>query len=210
LIKIINAIVNVETPANTPSIMLIKFSGQIVDEFYIPSFILNKGDIVIIQLPNGMYFRPVELKMIDMLTGKQHNDLIEIKTPLKYVEHIAERSFWYRLFPMTVGGYLDKYANKSNSIYKTIYTIKWITSKTKINTLAGNPRRQLSLYTTLSWTNNIIFDLAGVDPQGGQQIYNFVKTIVQSGGSAILFDCSDEFKDNCTTFIKAKYLDDPN
>jgi len=188
--------------------MLIKFSEQTVDKFYIPTFILTKGDIIIIQLPNGPYFRPVELKMIDMLTGKQHNELLEINTPLKYVEHITEKSFWHRLFPMTVGGYLDKYANKSNPVYKTIYNTKWITPKTKIQTLAGNPRRQLSLYATLSWTDKIIFDLAGVDPQGGQQIYNFVKTIVQSGGSAILFDYTDEFKDDCTRFIKAKYLGD--
>ncbi|MBS0027704.1 hypothetical protein ACTJJ0_03480 [Chitinophaga sp. 22321] len=186
--------------------MLTKFSEQTVDNFYFPSFILTKGDIIIIHLPCGPYFRPVELKMIDILTGKQYNDLIEINTPLKYVEHIAEKSFWHRFFPLTVGGYLDKYANKSNPVCNMIYNTKWITPKTKIQTLAGTPRRQLSLYATLSWTDKIIFDLAGVDPQGGQQIYNFVKTVVQSGGSAILFDYTDEFKDDCTRFIKAQYL----
>lgn len=188
--------------------MLTKFSEQIVDNCYIPAFTLSMGDIIIIQLPNGPYFRPIELKMIDILTGKQPNDKIEIIKPSKYVEHIVERSFWYRLFPMTVGGYLDKYANKSNPIYKTIYDTKWITPKTKIEILAGNPRRQLSIYATLSWTNNIIFDLGGVEPQGGQQIYSIVKAVVKSGGSAILFDNNDEFRNDCTRFIETKYLRD--
>jgi hypothetical protein len=195
-------------PAVKPTTMLIMFSEQIVDKFLVPSFILSKGDILIIKFPNVPYFRPVELKMIDMLTGKQHNDLIKINTPLKYVEHIVEKSFWYRFFPMTVGGYLDKYANKSNPIYKTIYESKWITAKTQIQTIPGNPRRQLSLYATLSWTNNIIFDFSGVDPHGGQQIYSFVKAVTQSGGSAILFDFTDDFKNDCTIFIEAKYLGD--
>jgi hypothetical protein len=199
---------NIGFSAIKPIIMMIKFSEQTVDKFLIPSFILNKDDIIIIQLPNGPYFRSVELKMINMLTTKQHTHLIEINTALRYVEHIAENSFWHRIFPVTVGGYLKKYANKFNPVCEKIYETKWIKPKTKIQTLAGNPRRQLSLYATLSWTDNIIFDFLGVDPQGAQQIYNFVKTIVKSGGSAILFDTNDAFKSDCTEFIEAKYTGD--
>ena len=126
----------------------------------------------------------------------------------KYAEHFKENWFRYHFLPMTVGTYLNKYANKANPVYKRIYDIPWMTPKIKVQTLAGNPRRQLSIFKTLSWTSNLIFDLAGVDPQGGQDIYSFVKTIVEHGGSAVLFDWSDEFKHDCTTFIQAEYLGD--
>ncbi|NII26928.1 hypothetical protein HB364_17695 [Pseudoflavitalea sp. X16] len=186
--------------------MLVQFHEQTVDDFLIPSFALKKGEIVIVQLPNGPFFHPLELALIDIITGKTVNEKVEIISPLRYVEHVKESWFRYHFLPITVGTYLDKYANKANPVYKKIYDIKWMTPKTKVQALAGNPRRQLSLYTTLSWTSDIIFDLAGVDPQGGQDIYNFVKTVVQSGGSAILFDYSDEFKNDCTAFIQVQYL----
>lgn len=188
--------------------MHLQFHQQTVDNFLIPSFSLTKGEIVIINLPNGVFFRPVELILIDIFTGKTYNDRVDIQAPFKYAEHFRENWFRSRFLPMTVGTYLDKNANKTNQVYKKIYEIPWMTPKIKIQTLAGNPRRQLSIYTTLSWTSNLIFDLAGVDPQGGRDIYEFVKTAVQQGGSAILFDWSDEFKNDCTAFIQAQYLGD--
>ncbi|MFT3679939.1 MAG: hypothetical protein QM791_06680 [Ferruginibacter sp.] len=188
--------------------MLLQFHQQTVDNFLIPSFSLTKGEIVIINLPNGSFFRPIELTLIDIFTGKTSNDKIDIEASFKYAEHFRESWFRGHFFPMTVGTYLNRNANKTNPVYKKIYDMPWMTPKIKVQTLAGNPRRQLSIYTTLSWTSNLIFDLAGVDPQGGQDIYDFVKTIVQQGGSAILFDWSDEFKNDCTTFTQAEYLGD--
>jgi ABC-type multidrug transport system ATPase subunit len=67
------------------------------------------------------------------------------------------------------------YANK-------IYEIDWITPKTKINNLPGKSRKQLSLYSTLSKTNNIMLDLIGVDPLGAKEIYEIVKNEVLRGG----------------------------
>lgn len=186
--------------------MLLQFHQQAIDSFLIPSFSLRKCEIAIIQLPNGPFFRPVELALIDIITRKTVNEKIEVLSSFKYAEHFKESWFRYHFFPVTVGNYLNKYANKANPVHKKIYDMEWMTSKTKMRTLAGTPKRQLSIYATLSWTNNLIFDMVGVDPQGGQSIYYFVKTVVQSGGSAILFDYSDEFKDDCTTFVQAKYL----
>ncbi len=186
--------------------MLLQFHQQTVDNFLIPSFSLTEGEIVIINFPNSSFFRPAELILIDILTGKISNDRVDIKASFKYAEHFQQSWLRDHFLPMTVGSYHDKYANKTNPVYKKIYDIPWMTPKIKVQTLAGNPRRQLSVYTTLSWSSNIIFDLAGVDPQGGQYIYNFIKNIVRQGGSAILFQCSNEFKNDCTKFIQAQYL----
>lgn len=188
--------------------MLLQFHQQTVDDFLIPSFRLTKGEIVIIQIPNKPFFYSVERTLIGILTGKTPNDKVEILSTFKYAAHFKESWFRGRFLPMTVGTYLNKNANKSNPVYKRIYDIPWMTPKIKVQTLADTPRRQLSIYATLSWTSNLIFDLAGVDPQGGQDIYDFVKTIVQQGGSAILFDWSNGFKNDCTAFVQAEYLGD--
>jgi len=183
--------------------MLIDFHDQTVGGFLIPSFTLSEGDIVVIQLPNGPYFYPLSRALIELFTGKTSNKNVQVFTPLSYAEHVQERGLWYRLFPLTVGAWLDKTANQSSPFYKEIYKIAWMKPKIKVSTLAGTVRRKLSIYSTLSWTKNIVFDLPGVDPQGGQEIYRIVKAVVQSGGAAILLDAYNEFESECATFIKA-------
>ena len=180
--------------------MLLKFKEQIIDNFLIPSFAIDKGEIVVIELPNVPFFYSTSNKIIKSLTDSEKN-----KVSFKYVEHIKE-SFWNYFFPMTVEDYLKKTSNKSSPFSLKIYETDWIKPKTKINTLAGKYRKQLSLFSTLSHTNTIILDLIGVDPQGGNEIYEFIKTMAKSGGSIILLDNFDEFKNDCTKYVKCKYL----
>jgi len=45
--------------------------------------------------------------------------------------------------------------------------------------------------------------MPALDPRGGEEIYRMVKTIVQSGGAAILIDSYDDFESDCTRLIKA-------
>ncbi|MFD1145489.1 hypothetical protein ACFQ4C_30465 [Larkinella insperata] len=186
--------------------MLINFREQRIDNFIIPSFTLSKGELVIIRLPNGPLFRPFVVVLTKLLTGKTQSDPVELIAPLRYVEHFKESWFRHQFFPMTVGRYIAKYANQTNLLYKEVYAIDQITPQMKVQNLAGTQRLQLSLYTTLSWTRDIVFDLAGIDPQGGQVIYHFVKEMVKAEGAAVLLDWTDEFKDDCTRFIPATYL----
>lgn len=193
-------------PQASSTAMLLKFNEQVIDNFLIPAFTLSKGEIVIIRLPNGPLTYALQLALVKMLTGKTANDKVKITSPLTFVEHFKESRFKSRFFPMTIGAYHRRYADQANPVYKKIFETHWITSHTKVKTLAGNLRKKLALYTTLSHTNHIIFDLAGVDPQGAQDIFGYVKTIVNNGGSAILLNYWDGFQNECTTFIKAGYL----
>ena len=186
--------------------MLVRFSEQVVDDYLFPSFTLAKGEIVIIRLPNAPIVYNLQSEIRKILTGEVDNDHIEIISPLNFVDHFKQNRLSSYFFPTTIGRYHRKYANKLNSIYKMIYDVEPVTPRTKVASLAGNARKRLSLYTTLSWTNNIIFDLMAVDPQGGVDIYNFVKTVVKSGGAAILFDQFGEFQNDCTTFVEAKHI----
>ncbi|MEL1242986.1 hypothetical protein AAEO56_01820 [Flavobacterium sp. DGU11] len=183
--------------------MLIKFEEQIIDNYLIPEFTLSAGEIVVINL-HGHFYDLIK-KLNDLLASKVTSNKVQITVPLTYAPHIKFNRFWHFLFPMTVGKWINRHADKSNPIYKKIYeNDDWLTSKTNIDNLAGSPRRFLSVCCTLSKTNTIIFDLAGVDPVGGKQIYELVKAEVEKGGAAILYDICNEFRNDCTTYLEAK------
>lgn len=186
--------------------MIVNFKEQVIDNLLIPSFTLTKGEIVVILLPSGPFFYPLSQEIIKILTGKITNENTTTDGTLKYADYLKEGFFRRYLFPTTVSSYHNKYANKSNPIYKKIFEKDWIKPKTKFKMLSGVDKRWLTIYTTLSWTNNIIFDLPGIGPQTGKDIYSYVKTVVNHGGSAILIDYNDEFKNDCTTFVEAQYL----
>jgi hypothetical protein len=186
--------------------LLIKFNKQIIGDFLVSSFSVKSGNIAIIQFPNGPYFYPHMMAMKDIFTGKTFKDGVDIASPFTYADHIKLTGFRNRFFPLTVGSYLEKHANKESPLATKIYEYSFITPKTRINTIPGNPRRKLAVYTALSRTSRIIFDLAGVDPIGGQEIYNTVKGVVEGGGAAVLIDYSDEFKNDCNVFVRPQYI----
>ncbi|OOQ59203.1 hypothetical protein BC343_29015 [Mucilaginibacter pedocola] len=143
-------------------------------------------------------------ELVGLLTGKIKSDKVRLLSTFTYADHIRKfKRFW---IPITVNSYLKRHANPANSIYEKAFIDPRVRRKTKIVSLPGNLRRELAIYTVLSNTNNIIFDLAGVDHEGGVTIYNNVKEAIDVGGAAILIDTCDEFKNDCTTFVKAEYL----
>ncbi|HTJ53211.1 MAG TPA: hypothetical protein VL443_27340 [Cyclobacteriaceae bacterium] len=185
---------------------MIQSTGISIDNFYIPPFTLDKGEIVIIQLPNGPYFEELLFKLVDILTDKIKNENIEIGTALRFIEQVNE-GYWRTLFfPSTVKRYIRKHSNPGNDVATTIYEFDGINQNTKISKLPGTQRKLLSLWTTFSWTDKIIFDLRGIDPLGGQRIYDLMKKLVGNSGAAILIDYNDEFKDNCTRLVKFELI----
>jgi hypothetical protein len=163
---------------------------------------VDKGDIVVVQLPDGPYFYGLLLRLVDILTGKIKNDTIELKDEFRFVEHIKESRWTSIVYPLTVERYIKKYGNLNSDLTKKIYELEKVRPSTKINSLPGSPRKLLSLLTTFSWTDKIIFDLVGVGPTGGQRIFDLVKSQVDKSGAAILIDSYDEFKNDCSKFVK--------
>lgn len=76
----------------------------------------------------------------------------------------------------------------------------------RVHTLAGTPRKMLTLYATLSKAGDIIFDLAGTDPKGTEQVYDIVKDSVKNGGSAILLDSCADMKQDCTRYLEVEFF----
>lgn len=182
--------------------MLIKNNGIEAKGFIVPAFELNEKEIVVIRFFNDSDFYETEMYLKDIFTGKISNENVIINTQFTFVEHIKGPTLRNIFYPVTVGKYLKKYADMDHHYSSKIYEEKWITKKTKLNNLGGTARKLLSLYATLSQTNNIVLDLVGLDPENIRKIYEIVKDNVKKGGSAILFDYSDDMKNDCTTYIE--------
>lgn len=143
------------------------------------------------------------LKRIFVRKTKDVN--VVVHKSLTFVEHFIEPKLRRLFYPVTVGEYLKKNANLDNPYTTKIHEIEWINKNTKVNTLSGNPRRLLSLYATLSKTNNIVFDLVAQDPKGAQKTYKIVKDVVKNDGLAIVLDCFEDLKNDCTKYIELQW-----
>jgi hypothetical protein len=185
--------------------MIVESKGIQIGEYFIPPFELRDGELIVICLYGGAHFDALKTELVDILTGKKRNANVNIFRPMTFVEHFKESRLRRLFYPVTVGEYLNRNANSNSNFATKIYDIDWISKGTKVNTLAGNPRRQLSLYSTLSKTTDIVFDLVGQDPQGALEIYQLVKDTVRNGGSAIFIDWTDEMKNDCTNFITIEW-----
>lgn len=185
--------------------MLIENKGIRTDTFYIPPFDLNVGEIVVLNLFNGQHFFETKMFLKDIFCGKTKEENIVVHKELTFVEHLIEPKLRQLIYPITVGEYLKKNAILDSPYATKIYDNEWINEKTKVNTLAGTPKRLLSLYATLSKTDNIVFDIAGQDPKGAEEIYEIVKDVVKKGGAAILLDCFEDMKNDCTKYIELQW-----
>lgn len=185
--------------------MIVESKGIKTDTYYIPPFELRDGELVVIYLYGGAHYHDLKTELVNLFTGKTRNDNVTIFRPLAFVEHFKESAFRRLFYPVTVGEYLSKNAKSNNHFATKIYDIDWISEKTKVNTLAGNVRKLLCLYSTLSNTKDIVFDLVEQDPQGALETYKIVKDTIRKGGSAILLDWTDDMKEDCTHFITIEW-----
>lgn len=152
-----------------------------------------------IRIPGGYKFYDTVQRLVAIIRG--------LNPDFGYAEHPKFESFLKRLFAPTVGKYLRDSGNNVR-LRDRINQIDGITPKTKVGSLAGFQRRLLSVCRTLTFTKNIIVDLAGVDPGGGTEIFALLRNNAKKKGAVILVDHCDEFKDSCSKFIVAERIAD--
>ena len=185
--------------------MIIENKGIKTDTFYIPPFNLQEGEVVVLYLHNCPDSYDAQMVLKNIFCGIVKDKDVIIHKKLKFVEHFKESRFRYYFYPITVGEYLRKRSDLNSPFSIKIFETQWITNKTKVNTLPGNPRRLLSLYATLSKTKNIVFDLLGQDPEGVEFAFKMVKEAVKSGGSAILLYNFNGLKEHCAKYIELEW-----
>jgi len=187
--------------------ILIKSNGITFRNFYIPPFELFEGEIIVICIYGGEHFFDLEMHLKSIFEGKIQDENVVVNQKLSFVEYIRESEFRRIIHPITVKEYLKKHANLSNHYASKIFDIEWIKPQTKINQLPGNPKKHLSLYSTLSKSNNIMLDIIGQDPKGVIETFKIIEKETQNGGSAIIFDNFDDLKNYCFKYIKLQLLE---
>lgn len=186
--------------------MILENKGIKTDSFYVPPFDLYEGEVAVLYLWNGGYYYDTEMFLKDIFCGIAKNKNVIVYKKMTFVERFKESNFRRIFYPTTVGEYLRKNANLDDPFSKKIFEEEWITNKTKVNTLNDNTsRRLLFIYATLSKTKDIVFDMAGVGPEGAKLIFKMVKEVVETGGSAILLDGFDDMKQHASKFVELEW-----
>ncbi len=189
--------------------MLIESKGIALGKLYVPPFTVSAGEFIVLNLGNGAHYLDLVKHLSEILAGKETHENVRVHQPLTFVEHFRESRFRRNFRPITVGEYARKCGNLQiiqQVRAEALFYDGIVESETKINTLEGTPRKLLSLFASLSRTNLIVFDLAGVAPYGAQRICEIVKQHVEDGGTAVLLDQFDEMKADCTRFIVVELL----
>ncbi|MES2515639.1 MAG: hypothetical protein V4580_15900 [Bacteroidota bacterium] len=188
--------------------MLLESKGIQLNVGFIPSFDLNEGEIVVLYLYGGGHYYPTKRELIKVLTGEIDNASLQRTNTLKLVEIFFESKLRRLFSPISVDEYIKKNSNPDNSIAEEFYNFPHsnydmleVGKKTRVNSLEGTSKKALTLYSALSHSKYIIFDLDGISRKGSRQIYEIIKQKAREGGAAILIDWSEEFKYDCSKFI---------
>ena len=182
--------------------MIAKCDGLKIGKFLIPAFELNEGELVGLYLYNGTHLYDLEMELVEIFTGQKTHEGVKLNEPLMFVEHFKESKIRSLLFPTTVQKYLSYKERKNTEELERIYDIEYIKPNTRVITLAGNPRKWLSLFATLSHLDKIIFDLVGQDPVGAEKTLDYVREFTKRGGAAILLAHFDESEAECSKFYR--------
>lgn len=185
--------------------MIAKCDGIQIGKFRIPPFELHEGEFISICLFGGAHFYDLEMEFVKLLTRQEDKPNLTMYHKMHFVERFQESTLKGFFSPITVEKYIRKYGKIGSKELKRIYEINdYIKPNTKVNTLALNPRKWLSLFTTFSNSKNIVFDLTGQDPVGAERTIDIVNEYVSNGGAAILLDNFDDPEIKCTKFIKVE------
>src|SRR5688572_17634330 len=121
--------------------MILESKGIKTDRYYIPPFELQEGEIVVINLYGGAHYYDLKTELVDIFTGRTKHASVNILRPLTFVKHFIEPAFRRIFYPVTVSDYLKRNANEKSHFATKIYDNKYITKKTKVQSLAGDSRK---------------------------------------------------------------------
>lgn len=67
--------------------MQLENKGLTIDNFFIPPFTIDKGEILTIYMFGGAHFFPLEKKLADIFTGKVNNDNVKIYGQFHFIKN---------------------------------------------------------------------------------------------------------------------------
>lgn len=187
--------------------VVLENKGIKTDTYYIPPFTLYEGEIVVLYLYNGKHLYDAEIFLRDIFCGKTKHESVILYRKMTFVEYFKRSYFRDTFFPLTVKRYLKRNANLKSPLSQKIFEDKWkwITPETRLKKIPGTPKKLLTLYATLSKSNNIVFDLGALDDEGYEYSFKIVEGIVKDGGSAILLHCFDNMQEYASKIVTLEW-----
>jgi hypothetical protein len=184
--------------------MIVHSTGFEIGKFFIPPFELREGELIGICLYGGSHFFDLEKELVALFTQKKTHPHLIVGQPFRFVERVRENAFRRVCWPTTVKDYLNAKGRKGSPLLDGIYEVDIIQPHTRISTIYGSLEKWLSLYSNLSHSNLVVFDLLGQDPVGVLKTYEIVKECIQPNGAAILLDNVDdpEAERQCSQYLR--------
>jgi hypothetical protein len=186
---------------------MVSLRGIQAGPFYIPPFTAHPGQIVLIHFPNHPDFLSASQQLAKaVISITEHQPRESARTFRRVDTPMEMESDWRnRFYRTSVQRYIRRYGNPENDPMPRALRLTGVTAHTSVNQIPATYRKIIALCTALSWTNNIIFDLAGVGPDGGISAFQLAKESIGASGIAILADIYDEFKDQCSQYIAVEF-----
>jgi hypothetical protein len=187
--------------------IVLENKGIKTDTFYVPPFVLYEGEVVVVYLSGGGHYYDTEMFLKDIFCGNTEHKNVIVNKKITFIDYFRESNFRDIFFPSRVNRYIKKDADLTNPFLVKLFENKYVTRETKMNKLGGTQRKLIRLYVAFSKTKDIIFDLAGLDPQGAELTFKMVKEVVKNGGSAILLDNFPDMKEHASKYIDLEWND---
>jgi hypothetical protein len=96
--------------------MLLENKGLNIDNFFVPPFTVDKGEIVTVCLFGGSHFFDLETKLADILTGKVKNDNINVSGQFHFVKNTQTFSD----IPYIIFDLVGQDLNMATQTYETV------------------------------------------------------------------------------------------
>lgn len=96
--------------------MLLENKGLAIDDFFVPPFIINKGEIVTIYMFGGGHFFDLEKKLVDIFTGRTKSDHVDLSAQFHFIVSTQPFSDTANIIFDLIG----QGANKAVQTYETV------------------------------------------------------------------------------------------
>lgn len=176
--------------------MLIESKGFSLDNYYVPPFYLQKGELLIVDINRNVPFLRFELLLANILLGKESDENITINSPFLFTGRDWNESWFKSTFkPTTVKQYMSQYIPHYRNIIETInyldHNFLDLNGEDRMSSLEGTPFRLISIFTALAKSKYIFTDMIGLDPNGTRLTWDIINENIENGGSCIILDQSE-------------------
>jgi hypothetical protein len=173
--------------------MIVDCKGIAIDSFFIPPFHLDKGEIIGINLYNGIHSEKLRRALVSFLEGKEHHDNVVLSDPFLFADYFRENRLRSFFMPDTIENFIEE----QETFDKLQQLEPWVKKNMRMISLPWNIKRWASLLKAVRKNSHIIFDLGGLDPSSIVETMHLLSRLTDKGASIIVIDYWASKLDHC-------------